>query len=111
MSNRLSNGESRESLSAVMQYLADNGTLALGDSGKNIVVLKNGELIINNKFDVVAFDCNNYMLVDIMWEDAGYSNYKELGLYGRYSTYYVRMSYRNRVLKIYSDDGIEIIIS
>lgn len=34
MSNRLSNGESRESLSAVMQYLADNGTLALGDSGK-----------------------------------------------------------------------------
>lgn len=28
----------------------------------------------------------NYALIDVMWEDCGYKNYKHMGLFGRMST-------------------------
>ncbi|CAM3658781.1 hypothetical protein [Paracidovorax anthurii] len=28
----------------------------------------------------------NYALIDVMWEDAGYKNYQDMGLFGRMST-------------------------
>lgn len=107
MGNKLSVGEARESMSAVLDYLKDNGTLTLP---KNVSVIKNGELIINTRIDVGTFDCNIYMRVDILWEDAGYSNYRELGLYGSYGSSYYRMTYIDGFLKINSDDNIEIVI-
>lgn len=107
MGNKLSIGEERESMNAVLDYLKDNGTLTLP---KNVSVIKNGKLIVNEIINVAAFDCNIYMRVDILWEDAGYSNYKDLGLYGLYGSSYYRMTYVDRILKINSDDNIEIVI-
>ena len=109
MGNKLSVGEERESMRAVLDYLKDNGTLTLP---KNVSVIKNGNLIVNDIINVAAFDCNIYMRVDILWEDAGYSNYKELGLYGLYGSSYYRMTYIDGILTIKSDsdDNVEIVI-
>lgn len=107
MGNKLSVGEERESMSAVLDYLKDNETLTLP---KNVSVIKNGKLIVNNRIDVAAFDCNIYMRVDILWEEAGYTSYRDLGLYGSYGSSYYRMTYVDRILKISSDDNIEIVI-
>ena len=109
MGNKLSVGEERESVCAVLDYLKDNGTLTLP---KNVSVIKNGNLIVNDIINVAAFDCNIYMRVDILWEDAGYSNYRELGLYGLYGSSYYRMTYIDGILTIksVSDYNIEIVI-
>ena len=109
MSDRLPIAEERESMRAVLDYLQDNGTLTLP---KNVSVIKNGNLIVNDIINVAAFDCNIYLRVDIMWEDAGYSNYRELGLYGLYGSSYYRMTYIDGILTIksVSDDNIEIVI-
>ena len=109
MGNKLSVGEGLESMRAVLDYLQDNGTLTLP---KNVSVIKNGNLIVNDIINVAAFDCNIYMRVDILWEDAGYSNYRELGLYGLYGSSYYRMTYIDGILTIksVSDDNIEIVI-
>ena len=107
MGNKLSVGKAQESMSAVLDYLKDNGTLTLP---KNVSVIKNGELIVNDKIDVLALNFNSYMSVDIMWEDSGYEDYKDLGLYGLYSSSYCLMTYVDRILKINSDDNIEIVI-
>lgn len=107
MGNKLSVGEERESMSAVLDYLKDNETLTLP---KNVSVIKNGKLIVNNRIDVAVFDCNIYMRVDILWEEAGYTSYRDLGLYGSYGSSYYRMTYVDRILKISSDDNIEIVI-
>ncbi|EFX57078.1 MULTISPECIES: hypothetical protein [Streptococcus] len=107
MGNKLSVGEERESMSAVLDYLKDNGILTLP---KNVSVIKNGKLIVNDRIDVAVFDCNIYMRVDILWEEAGYTRYSDLGLYGSYGSSYYRMTYVDRILKINSDDNIEIVI-
>ena len=107
MGNKLSVGEERESMSAVLDYLKDNETLTVP---KNVSVIKNGKLIVNNRIDVAVFDCNIYMRVDILWEEAGYTSYRDLGLYGSYGSSYYRMTYVDRILKISSDDNIEIVI-
>ena len=107
MGKKLSVGEGRESMSAVLDYLKDNETLTLP---KNVSVIKNGKLIVNNRIDVAVFDCNIYMRVDILWEEAGYISYRDLGLYGSYGSSYYRMTYVDRILKINSDDNIEIVI-
>ena len=49
MSNRLPIGEQLASHSAVLDYRKDNGTLVLQ---KNVVVVKNGELIVNGEIPV-----------------------------------------------------------
>lgn len=108
MSNKLLTSEQSDSYRAVLDYRYDNGTLVLP---KNVVVVKNGELIVNEKIPVGASDHNIYMRVDIMWEDAGYSNYRDLGLYGYYSTSYERISYHDGELRIKpTDNNIEIVI-
>lgn len=107
MSDRLPIGEERESMRAVLDYLKDNVIVTLP---KNVSVIKNGKLIVNNRIDVSAFNCNIYMRVDIMWDEAGYSNYKELGLYGSYGSSYYQMTYIDGILTIKSDDNVEIVI-
>ena len=109
MGNKLSVGEGLESMRAVLDYLKDNGTLTLP---KNVSVIKNGNLIVNDIINVAAYDCNIYMRVDILWEDAGYTNFKDLGLYGSYGSSYYRMIYIDGILTIKSDsdDNIEIVI-
>ena len=109
MGNKLSVGEGLESMRAVLDYLQDNGTLTLP---KNVSVIKNGNLIVNDIINVAAYDCNIYMRVDILWEDAGYTNFKDLGLYGSYGSSYYRMIYIDGILTIKSDsdDNIEIVI-
>lgn len=107
MGNKLPISEERASLSALIDYRIDNGTLV---EPRSVVVIKNGELIINEQIPV-AVAGDNYMRVDIMWEDAGYSNYRDLGLYGYYSTSYVPMSYCDGELRIKPTDiNIEIAI-
>ena len=109
MSNRLPIGEQLASHSAVLDYRNDNGTLVLP---KNVEVVKNGVLIINKQIPVAVSNHNIYMRVDIMWEDAGYPDYRDLGLYGYYSTSYVQMSYHNDELRIKpTDNNIEIVIN
>lgn len=107
MGNKLSVGEGLESMSAVLDYLKDNGTLTLP---KNVSVIKNGKLIVNDKIDILALKFNSYMRVDILWEDSGYEDYKDLGLYGLYGSSYYRMTYIDGILKIKSDDNVEIVI-
>ena len=109
MGNKLSVGEGLESMRAVLDYLKDNGTLTLP---KNVSVIKNGNLIVNDIINAAAYDCNIYMRVDILWEDAGYTNFKDLGLYGSYGSSYYRMIYIDGILTIKSDsdDNIEIVI-
>lgn len=108
MSNRLPISEERASHRAVLDYRNDNGTLVLQ---KNVVVVKNGELIVNGEIPVQVLDYNRYMNVNIIWEDAGYPNYRDLGLYGYYSTSYVQMSYHDDELRIKpTDNNIEIVI-
>ena len=108
MSNRIPISEQLASHNAALDYRNDNGTLVLP---KNVEVVKNGVLIINEQISVAVYDYNIYMRVDIMWEDAGYSNYRGLGLYGYYSTSYVPMSYHDGELRIKPTDiNIEIVI-
>lgn len=110
MSNMIPISEQLASHKAALDYRNDNdnGTL---DLSKNVEVVKNGVLIINKQIPVAVSNHNIYMRVDIMWEDAGYSNYRDLGLYGYYSTSYVQMSYHNGELRIKpTDNNIEIVI-
>lgn len=108
MGNKLPIGEERASQRALLDYRIDNGTLV---EARSVVVIKNGKLIINEQIPVSVSDRNIYMRVDIMWEDAGYSSYRELGLYGYYSTSYVPMSYHDGELRIEpTDSNIEIVI-
>ena len=108
MSNRIPISEQLASYKAALDYRNDNGTLVLP---KNVEVVKNGELIVNGEIPVQVLDNIRYMNVNIMWEDAEYPDYRDLGLYGYYSTSYVQMSYHNDELRIKpTDNNIEIVI-
>ncbi|HFU4494118.1 TPA: hypothetical protein ACGPA7_002115 [Streptococcus suis] len=108
MSNRIPISEQLASHNAALDYRNDNGTLVLP---KNVEVVKNGELIVNGEIPVQVLDYIRYTNVNIMWEDAGYPDYRDLGLYGYYSTSYVQMSYHNDELIIKpTDNNIEIVI-
>ena len=115
MGNELSSTKKRESDSAVLKYIKDNGILT---QKKTVTAVKNGKPInekLNDRIvNVLAserYANGTYMRVDILWEDAGIADYRDLGLYGSYGSKYYRMSYSARVLKIHADDGIEITIS
>lgn len=108
MSNRISISEQLASHNAALDYRNDNGTLVLP---KNVEVVKNGKLIVNGEIPVQVLDYTRYTNVNIMWEDAGYPDYRDLGLYGYYSTSYVQMSYHNDELIIKpTDNNIKIVI-
>ncbi|WP_219953064.1 hypothetical protein [Dickeya zeae] len=53
-----------------------------------ITATVNGKLKINQeKIQVYLTNSRpNYALIDIIWEEGGYRNYKDLGLFGRMST-------------------------
>lgn len=66
----------------------------------------NGEIKIENEIIKVLLTNSrpNYALIDIMWEDYGYKNYKDMGLFGHMSTQWqeVKMT-GNNAFTIYSD--------
>lgn len=108
MGDKLPFSEEHASHKAAFDYRNDNGTLVLQ---KNVEVVKNGELIVNRTIPVQVSDLNLYMNVNIMWEDAGYPTFRDLGLYGYYSTSYVQISYHDGELRINpTDNNIEIVI-
>lgn len=109
MSDRLPIAEERESMRAVLDYLKDNVIVTLP---KKVSVRKDGKLIVDNRIEVSAFNCNIYMRVDISWDEAGYTNFKDLGLYLSYGSSYYRMTYIDGILTIksVSGDNIEIVI-
>ena len=127
MGNKLSSAKKRESDSAVLKYIKDNGILTLE---KTVTAVKNGGSItvtvvedggskngdLNSRLvNVLASERGNgketFMRVDILWEDAGIADYNDSDLYGSYRSDYYRMSYDAGVLKIHADKGIEITIS
>ncbi len=112
MGNKLSSAKKRESDSAVLKYIKDNGILTLE---KTVTVVKNGKPINDQIINVLASERDNgkdtFMRVDILWEDAGIADYNDSDLYGSYRSDYYRMSYGDGILKIHADEGIEITIS
>jgi len=106
MGNKLSSDKSLRSMGEVMHYIRDNETSALRN---NVYAIKNGELLIMDEFEVLAFHNEAYATIHIMWEKSGFENYRDLGLYGVYSSSYYQISYHDGVLKINSGD-IEITV-
>ncbi|MBI6949456.1 hypothetical protein [Pseudomonas koreensis] len=50
----------------------------------------------------------NFATIDIMWEDCGYKNYREMGLYGRMTTqWYEASSISDRSISLFNE-SIEI---
>ncbi|MDF9557988.1 hypothetical protein P5757_26545 [Bacillus tropicus] len=62
-----------------------------------------------NDVDIIFGYNANYDNIDIMWEPFLGNQYKEQGLYGRYSTTFNKMEYSNKELTIFSEDR-EIIL-
>ena len=109
MSDRLPINEERNSYSAALGYRTDNAFYTLE---KNVVVVRNGRLLINGVIPVSVSDHLTHMSINILWEEAGYTNFKDLGLYGSYGSSYYRMTYIDGILTIKSDsdDNVEIVI-
>ncbi|PGO70110.1 hypothetical protein [Bacillus cereus] len=62
-----------------------------------------------NDVDIIFGYNANYDTIDIMWEPFLGNQYKEHGLYGRYSTTFNKMEYSYKELTIFSEDR-EIIL-
>lgn len=58
----------------------------------------------------ITYD-NSNCKVDILWEDAGFDDYRDMQLYGYYSPSFVPMKYypRNKYLEINSSDSNKIV--
>ncbi|MCD7790146.1 MAG: hypothetical protein LUH55_06310 [Bacteroides thetaiotaomicron] len=72
---------------------------------KRVIVDKDDNEIINDIFQVTVSieGAGDFQNVMIYWEDNGYNNYHDYGLYGAYSTAYYRMKYGDGKLIIYGD--------
>lgn len=55
-----------------------------------VTAVVNGVTVISEQpIDVaLTYDGTNYACIDVLWEDHGYKNYKEMCLYGRMKTQY-----------------------
>lgn len=66
----------------------------------------NGDLKIDGeKIEVHLTNSRpNYALIDVIWEDYGYKNYKDMGLFGRMSTQWQEVQMvEPRAFKVISD--------
>lgn len=90
----------RGSFNAINEYVSDNQE---GVFDTKVVVLKNGERILDDIFRVIITRDSNEYKVSIQWEDSGIKNYKSFGLYGVYWASYVDMEYTSECLEINSD--------
>lgn len=66
----------------------------------------NGKLKIDKEEITIQLTNNrpNFAFIDVHWEDCGYKNYKEMGLYGRMSTEWNEVkSTSDRSFKVFSD--------
>lgn len=106
MGNKISIDESRDSVSALMDYKRDFSAA----QEMRVVAKQNYQVIFNSRVKVVVGDYNNYHRVDILWDDVE-PDYHDIGLYGYYSTDYCCMNYDNGVLTIFDGNGIEITIT
>jgi len=52
-----------------------------------------GEVVVDNEPVPMSINHDsNRSVLDVMWEDGGYKNYKRMGLYGRMNTDYQRVT-------------------
>lgn len=77
-----------------------------------VISKANKDSIINDYISVSCLKNPEYLNINIQWEDSGYNNYKDLGLYGYYSSKFCKMKYNaeNKFIDIYSGD-LQIIIN
>jgi len=55
--------------------------------------VNNRQVITGEAFNIsLSFDGTNYAAINIFWEESGFKNYKDLGLYGTMSTQYQRVA-------------------
>lgn len=110
MGKKLSTNDYMNSLSALQQFYIGIGrtnapiikTVVVKEKNSNDVVLK-GNIKITTVYD------NTQTRVNIIWEDSGYTNFRDLGLFGYYDCNWVPMKYSNEVLSIDSKDSNKII--
>ncbi len=78
--------ESTAVILKVIRELTDDTTYAVFEGSVSATI--NGQLKINAEPLKVHLTNSrpNYALIDVMWEDSGYENYRDMGLYGRMST-------------------------
>lgn len=99
-----------ESIGAVVDFRQRNGI-----DGLIVNVAFKIKVLNKNILEYVPISTNpdySDQTINIMWEDIGMENYRELGLYGQYSTYYQEMIYddKDNTLTIIDDENNEIII-
>ena len=72
-----------------------------------IVSAKVNDVLKINKEEITVHLTNsrpNFAIIDIIWEDCGYKNYKEMGLFGRMTTQWNEVkSTSAKSFKIYSE--------
>jgi hypothetical protein len=71
--------------------------------------LKGDELYNFYEVNIVFQYNSNYDVIDIMWEPFLGNQYRDKGLYGRYSTTFNKMEYSYKELTIFSDDRVIIL--
>lgn len=81
-------------------------TIAYG-AGKGTKIVDNVQVQVRPK----QYGKSDLRSVDIFWEETDLKNYRQLGLYGRYSCTYNKMSFKDDTLVIESDDGLKICIN
>lgn len=81
-------------------------TIAYG-VGENIMIVNNVQVQVYPR----QYGNSDLHCIDIFWEEANVTNYRELGLYGRYSCTYNEMEFKDDTLVIKSDGGMKIYIN
>jgi len=88
MLTALKSSESTQNIISVIRILAKN-TKYVKFTGNITASVKGNRIIEDEPIEMsLSFDGTNYAEICIFWEDFGYANYKELGLFGLMSTKY-----------------------
>lgn len=86
MLSSLKSSQSTQNIISVIRVLTNN-TKYVKFTGMITALVKDQRVIYDEPVDVsLAFDGTNYAEICIYWEDCGYDNYKELGLFGKMNT-------------------------
>ncbi|MGC4734041.1 hypothetical protein [Providencia hangzhouensis] len=68
-------------LTGEVAYARFDGVVTATVQGKEIIHEEEIQILL-------TYNAPNYAYIDIIWEDYGYKNYKDMGLFGRMSTQY-----------------------
>lgn len=99
-------------LEAIMKYCKFKGLDASKTLETTVTALDAaGDVILSDIFKVIFSNKGNYFNISIMWEEYGYENYKDLGLYGFYgSSYLYELEFNGNNLTFENNEGVKIII-